>query len=264
MGETAGAPPDYAVVVTAYGESPFLEMCLTSVSAQSLQPPLYVTTSTPSPFIAELAERFGATLCVNPQTRAGIAADWNFGLHASGARFVTLAHQDDTYAPGFCAATMAALAAAPQASLCFTSYQEIDDAGAPKSSKISVVKGLIESLTLGSATAVSGGRLRRYLSFGNPLPCSSVTFDLARLGDFAFGDEMSSNLDWQTWLDLCEAGAVFARAPERLVGRRHNDLTETSKLIKSGARKAEDLAMFMRLWPAPIARAIAWAYQVGY
>lgn len=264
MGETATAPSDYAVVVTAYGESPFLEMCLASVSAQTLQPPLYVTTSTPSPFIADLAERFGATLKVNPQERVGIAADWNFGLRASGARFVTLAHQDDTYAPTFCQATMAALAAAPQAGLCFTRYQEIDDAGAPKTSKISVVKGLIENLTLGTTTAVSGPRLRRYLSFGNPLPCSSVTFDLARLGDFAFKGEMASNLDWQAWLDFCDAGVIFARAPERLVGRRHNALTETSKLIKSGRRAAEDRAMFERLWPAPIARAIAWVYQAGY
>jgi glycosyltransferase involved in cell wall biosynthesis len=264
MGETASAPPDYAVVVTAYGESPFLEMCLASVSTQTLQPPLHVTTSTPSPFIEAVAARFGATLSVNPRERAGIAADWNFGLRASGARFVTLAHQDDTYAPEFCAATMAAFAAAPQASLCFTRYLEIDDAGAPKVSKISVVKGLIETLTLGSATAVSGRRLRRYLSFGNPLPCSSVTFDLTKLGDFTFGDEMASNLDWQAWLDFCEAGAVFARAPERLVGRRHNALTETSKLIKSGQRKAEDRAMFERLWPAPIARVIAWVYQAGY
>ena len=258
------APQDYAIVVTAYGESPFLEDCLHSVSRQTLQPPLHITTSTPSPFLDELAQRFSARLHVNPNYKAGIAADWNFGLRASGARFVTLAHQDDTYEPRFCEATMAAFAATPEASLCFTRYQEIDDDGAPKSSKISLVKGLIDTLTLGKAPAVRGRQLRRYLSFGNPLPCSSVTFDLQKLGDFAFGDEMQSNLDWQTWLDFCDAGVVFARAPERLVGRRHNALTETARLIKSGARKAEDLAMFKRLWPAPIAEAIAWAYRAGY
>ena len=46
--------------------------------------------------------------------------------------------------------------------------------------------------------------------------------------------------------------------------RRHNALTETAKLIQSGKRKAEDLVMFERLWPRPIARAIARLYEAGY
>ncbi|HET9160192.1 MAG TPA: glycosyltransferase family A protein, partial [Caulobacteraceae bacterium] len=253
----AGGDLDYAVVVTAYGDSPFLRGCLQSLSAQTLKVPLFVATSTPSDFIAGEAERAGATLAVNSVRAAGIAADWNFALRAGKARYVTLAHQDDTYAPRFCEATMAAFARTSVASLCFTGYREIDDDGRPRSSKISIVKGLIETITLGETHSVKGRQLRAYLSLGNPLPCSSVTFDLARLADFAFKGEMSSNLDWQAWLDLCDLGVVFARAPEKLVGRRHNDLTETAKLIKSGKRKAEDLAMFERLWPKPIARLIA-------
>jgi glycosyltransferase involved in cell wall biosynthesis len=257
------AAPDHDAVVPAYGDSPFLEMCLASLRDQTRPPALLVTTSTPSPFIEALCRRFEAPLVVNHQG-GGIAADWNFALHASGARYVTLAHQDDVYFPQFAQASLTAFERTPQASLSFTRYREIDDEGRPKSSKISLVKGLIETLTLGGAIAVKGARLRAYLSLGNPLPCSSVTFDRAALPDFTFSDELSSNLDWKAWLDLCEAGVIFARAPEPLVGRRHNALTETARLIKSGKRKTEDLIMFERLWPGPIARIIARLYEAGY
>ena len=257
------AAADAAAVVMAYGDSPFLEGCLASLAAQTAPARIVVATSTPSDHIARAAAAAGAPLIVNP-VRAGIAADWNFALGATDARFVTLVHQDDVYAPGFFAATFAAFAASPDASLAFTGYQEIDDAGRPKSSKVSRVKHLIEAATLGRARRVAGLRLRAYLSFGNPLPCSSVTFDRHKLPDFAFSDGFRSNLDWEAWWRLGREGRVFARAPERLVGRRHNPLTATHGLIRDGWRKAEDREMFRRLWPRPVGDAIAFLYRAGY
>ncbi|HEY7899935.1 MAG TPA: hypothetical protein VIC25_02000 [Caulobacteraceae bacterium] len=106
--------------------------------------------------------------------------------------------------------------------------------------------------------------MRAFLALGNPLPCSSATFDRDQLGDFSFSDAWRSNLDWDAWLRLIEAGVAMARTPERLVGRRHNALTATSGLIRDGVRRAEDLAMFRRLWPAPLADLIAFAYRAGY
>jgi hypothetical protein len=255
---------EMAAVVMAYGDSPFLAGCLASLAAQTRPVRLVVTTSTPSPQIARAAAAAGAELIVNP-VRAGIAADWNFALAAAAdARFVTLAHQDDVYAPRFAEATLAAFAAAPGAALAFTGYQEIDDHGRPKSSKISRVKHLIEAAALGRVRRVSGLRLRAYLSFGNPLPCSSVTFDARRLPGFRFSDAFRSNLDWDAWWRLCREGRVFARASERLVGRRHNPLTATHGLIRDGSRQAEDREMFRRIWPRPISDAIALAYGLGY
>jgi len=259
----AGRGDDHAAVVLAYGDSPFLEGCLASWAAQTRPAQVLVATSTPSAFIEAMAARFGVPVRVNP-AGGGIAQDWNFGLGASAARYVTLAHQDDVYDPRFAEQTLAAFAAEPDAALCFTRYQEIDDAGAPKTSKISRIKGLIETAILGNRRSVRGARLRAYLSFGNPLPCSSVTFDRAKLPGFAFSPELKSNLDWDAWLSLCQEGAVFARAPARLVGRRHNELTETSRLIRSGRRAEEDRMLFRRLWPRPLADLIAWLYRAGY
>ena len=261
----AGSAPkaSAAIVVLAYGESPFLADCLNSLAAQVERTQILVATSTPSGHITQAAKAVGAEVKVNP-THRGIAADWNFGLQACDARYVTLAHQDDVYAPDFVRHSQSALSGSPDAVLAFTGYQEIDDAGAARSSRISRIKHLIETVTLGRTRRVTGARLRLYLSFGNPLPCSSVTFDRSRLPGFAFSSDYSSNLDWDAWWRLMRAGGTFVRVPERLVGRRHNVLTATARLIADGTRRTEDLTMFRRAWPRPIADAIALAYRAGY
>lgn len=254
---------EHAFVAMAYGDSPFLPGCLASLRAQTLPCRILVSTSTPSPYIEAAARNAGADLLVNPERR-GISADWNFALSATTARFVTLAHQDDLYRPAFLERTLALFAGAPDAAIAFTGYDEIDDEGGVTTSKISRVKHLIEWATLGRLQAVRGARLKPFLAFGNPLPCSSVTFDRARLGDFAFSASFDSNLDWDAWCRLAEADATFARSAERLVGRRHNPLTATSALIASGRRQKEDLEMFRRIWPRPAADIIARLYRAGY
>lgn len=254
---------DHAFVVMAHGDSPFLARALASLRAQTLASSILVTTSTPSTFIQGAADAAAAPLLINPEA-AGIAADWNFALGATGARFVTLAHQDDVYYPAFLARSLGLLKANPAACLAFTGYVEIGDDDAQVLSRTSVVKHALERVILGAATAPGPGRLRAFLAFGNPLPCSSVTFDRQRLGDFAFSSAFRSNLDWDAWLRLLDAGAVFARTPERLVGRRHNRLTATSALTREGVRRSEDLILFRRLWPRPAAELIALAYKVGY
>lgn len=254
----------HAFVVMAYGDSPFLAGCLASLRAQTLAgTDIRVTTSTPSEHIAAAARAAGAPLIVNP-TRAGIAADWNFALAATEARRVTLAHQDDVYFPAFAERSLALLRAIPRAALSFTGYAEIDEAAAQVRSKLSFVKHALERAALGGSTQPSARRMRAFLALGNPLPCSSVTYDRERLAGFAFSDDWRSNLDWDAWLRLLEEDAVFVRTPDRLVGRRHNPLTATSALIREGVRAREDLALFRRLWPRPLADLIALAYRAGY
>jgi len=255
--------PTHAFVVMAHDDSPFLGGCLASLRGQTTTANILLTTSTPSPFIEATAAAFEVPVLVNPR-RDGIAADWNFALNATQARHVTLAHQDDVYAPAFLERTLALLGESPDAVLCFTGYQEITEDGSKTSSKVSKVTHLLEAATLWAETTVGPGRMRAFLSLADPVPCSSVTFDRARLTGFAFDDAYRCNLDWDAWLRLVQAGKVFVRAPERLVGRRHNALTATTRLKREGVRQSEDLRMFRRLWPSPLAEIIAWVYRAGY
>jgi hypothetical protein len=253
---------DHCFVVMAHGDSPFLEGCLASLRAQTLRGAIVITTSTPSVFIDSAAQDYGLRVLVNPHG-GGIAADWNFALAATPARRVTLAHQDDVYRPRFLERSLALLDATDGV-MCFTSYQEIDDDGRDTTSRVSKVTHLLEWATLGGETLITPRRMRAFLSMGDPLPCSSVTFDRQRLGDFAFSGDYDCNLDWDAWVRLFEQGHPCIRVPERLVGRRHNPLTATSRLIREGVRQREDLRMFRRLWPSPVAETIAFAYRASY
>ncbi len=254
---------DHCFMVVAFGDSPFLVDCLTSLKSQTRASRICVATSTPSNHIIRVAARFDAPVIVN-FGGASIADDWNFALDVADARYVTLAHQDDVYFPTFTARSLEALGALASSVFCFTGYREIADDGSPRHSKISIVKHLLDRAILGRRTRVGGARLRAFLSLGNPLACSSVTFDCQRVGAFAFSNEYRSNLDWDAWLRLLSAGGVFARLPDKLVGRRHNLLTATSRLIREGVRQDEDLALFRRLWPSPVGEIIAQTYKAGY
>lgn len=149
-------------------------------------------------------------------------------------------------------------------SLCFTRQEQIDDAGRPRSAKISLTKRFLATATVGGRARPSALRLRAFLSLGNPLRCSSVTLDWHRLPDFRFSSDYESNLDWDARWRLLGGGERFLSIPRPLVGRRHNDQTATARLIASGRRRTEDRLMFRRIWPKPVAEALSVLYSLGY
>lgn len=120
-------------VVCAYRESPYLEACIRSLAGQEApadKNEIILATSTPNAYITGLGEKYGIPVRVG--TGGSIAADWNHALacgRAAGADYVTLAHQDDVYEPGYREAVLSAAAEAvrqgenPQ--IVFTDYYEI-------------------------------------------------------------------------------------------------------------------------------------------
>jgi glycosyltransferase involved in cell wall biosynthesis len=253
----------HTFVVPAYGDSPFLRDCLRSLKAQTLQSRIVVATSTPCASIYDAAVAMDVAVVTNP-ARRGIGADWNFALQQAETPYVTLAHQDDEYLPEFLEKTSALFERNRRATMAFTGFQQISDDGTPRSSRVSAVKDILLATFAGRRECVAGLRGRLLLSFGNPISCSSVSFDRSKLAGFQFSEALASNLDWQAWLTLIERGDTLAYCPDRLVRRRYNEQTETSKLIKDGRRQAEDQLMFDRLWPKPVSRVLGRAYAQGY
>ena len=90
----------HAFVVPAFGRPPWLAQCLESLQQQTVRSRIVIATSTPNDHIAGIARRFDVAVRINP-VAAGIGADWNFALAAADTRWVTLAHQDDWYAPTY-------------------------------------------------------------------------------------------------------------------------------------------------------------------
>jgi hypothetical protein len=236
--------------VPACGEPRWLDRCLESLQRQTEASDILITTSTPNPYLASLAERRQIPLVVNP-VAAGIASDWNFALVQRDSEWVSLAHQDDWYAPDYVASCLSALDDVPNAILAFTDATEVV-AGTTRTLRNTRVKRAICALAFLTRRSIdSTPRRRLLLSFGNPIPCPSVMINRRRLPHFRFPDGWRSNLDWRAWCTLAEAPGAFVYVPRPLVHRTLHPDAATTRGLADRAR--EDALMFRALWPAPVA-----------
>jgi glycosyltransferase involved in cell wall biosynthesis len=254
----------HAFVVLAYGQSPYLEECLASLGAQTVPSPIIVSTSTPFDGLRELCERHGATLRVHGPNR-GIGADWNAGLQAaSGARLVTLAHQDDLYRPDFTRRVLEAHDASPAAAFSFCDTDEVWPDGRTRAGRNHRIKEFLVNVATAFTSRVEG-RMRRQvlLGFGNPLICATVTFNRATVPGFAFREDLRTNMDWLAWIDLSRRSAIV-RIRRPLLMRRVHEASETAQCLRDGTREAEDRMVFSTLWPRPVANVIASVYRHSY
>ena len=104
-------------------------------------------------------------------------------------------------------------------------------------------------------------RKRLLLSFGNPIPCSSVMLNRAAVPDFTFSEQLKSNLDWVAWLDLAGRPGAFVYIREPLVHRTIH--SEAATVVSLEHRAAEDVSVLQRLWPRPIADVLVRLYTRG-
>ena len=84
----------HTFVISAYQDSPYLESCIKSLKAQTVPSEIICTTSTPSPYLTKLMEKYQIPLYVR-EGRSDIQEDWNFAISKASGEFVTVAHQDD-------------------------------------------------------------------------------------------------------------------------------------------------------------------------
>lgn len=252
----------HAFVVPAYGRSPHLEHCLRSLAAQTQRSSIVVATSTPFEGMRALVEAHGGTLHVHDQG-GSIGRDWNAALAAANAQWVTLAHQDDVYLPTFVQSTLDAVRRRPDASLVFTGYREMSgEARRPVSVMLRVKRVLLELGFLGRGAIVAKAAKRRALAFGCPVPCPSVT--LPGQTAFRFREDLKVNLDWDAWMRIAQQEGAFVYLRQPLMLHRLHEGSETESAIRDGVRAGEDLMMFGRVWPTPIARALARLYSLSY
>lgn len=250
---------DHTFVVCAYGESPFLEDCLLSLSIQTNFSNAVIATSTPNGMIDELAKKFDIPVCVN-YGESGIAGDWNFALSCAKTPLVTIAHQDDVYSDHYVEWMLESLNQASRPLLYFTNYGEIrDSAYIDNSTMNSVKRALLKPLELKS---LQGSVLvkRGVISLGNSICCPSVTYCMDALPRPVFSSGMRSNLDWEAWERFSRLEGEFVY--DNRIGmyhRIHND-SETSACIVDDTRTKEDLMMLKKFWPDPIANLINKAY----
>lgn len=260
---------DHTFVVCAYGESPYLHDCVETLVNQEVKTDLLIATTTPNVLISEVAEEFAVRLVVNAG-EPSIAHDWNCALSHVKTSLATIAHQDDMYSEHYTEALLAYCNRAKEPLLFFTDYGEIrmsstlnkegivaDDTPMLRIKRL-MLTPLKNKKLWGSVTC------RRFLlSFGSPICCPSVTYCLPNLPKPVFHEGMRGGLDWDAWERISKIEGDFVYAPEILMRHRIHEESETSALIREDVRETEDLEIFRRFWPAPIASVVNRLYRLS-
>lgn len=259
------ANTEHTFAVLAHKESPFLESCIESLMAQSAPSRIYISTSTPNWHIEGLAKRYQLELLSNPKSE-GIAADWSFAYSKCETPYLTLAHQDDLYLPDYARNCLEAARKVPNNLLVFTDYAEIrGDRQIARSNLNLGIKHVIWTVVSPLGRPVWSRLIRKYsLSLGPPIPCPSVMYHKAAIGELEFNRAFRVNVDWDAWLRLSALPGAFLRVPEKLMLHRIHRDSETSRRQAENVRQSEDLEMFRRFWPEPIARALQVLYGLSY
>ena len=250
----------HTFVVCAYGESPYLEECILSLQNQRKKTKILLATSTPNEYITGIIEKYKIPMYVNHGEK-GLAGDWNFALGCADTDLVTLAHQDDRYYENYTEDVLAAANACRHPLIVFTDYNELRNGKTVTKNQLLKIKRLM--LTPLRAKVFWKNRFirRRILSMGSAICCPAVTLVKANLGDFAFKNNMKSNIDWQAWEEISRKKGEFAyTARPGMEHRIHQDST-TSELIEAKGRKEEDLYIFRKFWPEWVAKMIERVYQ---
>ena len=254
-------PEDHTWAVCAYGDSPYLEDCIRSLTAQRVPSRILISTSTPSPWIDEMAAKYGIRVYTQPG--GGIGADWNSAYETAETPLVTIAHQDDLYEPGYTETLLRELNRSRDPILFFTGYGELRDGEEILDNRNLRIKRWMLLPLRGRLFRNSRFVRRRILSLGSPICCPSVTYVREKTGPAPFSTRMKVSLDWDQWEKQSRKKGAFVYCPEPLMIHRVHEGSETTRMIASNIRGQEDLEMFRRFWPESVARWLGRKYSAS-
>jgi len=258
---------EHTFIILAYKQSPYLEDCIRSLKAQSVPSRILIATSTPSDWLKGIGEKYNLPIHVR-EGKSGMADDWKYALSISQTDLVTLAHQDDLYAPAYAQHMRESAERNVDVLILFSNNDLlIENRHVTRTINLSIQRALLWPFRLRNHVRSRFVR-RMTLSFGNPICCPSVTYCMKNLnhlpGGFSFDTTFPNNLDWEAWIRLARCRGSFVYVPEVLMTHRFHRESETSSSLMSNRRHQDDRRIFNQLWPKPIAAAIAGLYALAY
>lgn len=255
---------NHTFAVCAYKESPYLEECIRSLKEQTVQTNIGIYTSTPNDHIQRIADRYDVPVYVNPDSGNGIQADWNFAYNSADTDYVTVAHQDDTYEPGYVETLLSSVKRYEDWSMYYTDYTPIKDGDSSRRDVNSRIRRFLRWPVKNTAKADSIRRKKLSLCMGNTIVCPLVTYNKGRLGDTVFTSEYNFNLDWDTFYKLACRPGRFIYIDKVLGHYRVHDGATSKEFIESHKRVDEDISMFEKFWPKWVTRVIMVFYRLAY
>lgn len=255
---------NHSFAVMAYKNSPFLSDCLDSLLNQTVKSNIYITTSTPTDHIMEIAKKYNIEVFITDSDR-GIAHDWNFSLEQATTKYVTLAHQDDIYLPTYTENCINKAEKFNDTLICFTDYSEmVDNVERKNTLMLRTKRIMLKSFMPFKRNIKSKFWKKISQSFGSPIPCPSVMYNRKNLGSFRFAEDYSISLDWDAWLRMAEITGRFVYVPKLLLQHRIHKSSATTAGINSNVRQNEDYKIYSRIWPGFIVSILMKFYSKSY
>ena len=242
----------HTFVICAYGDSEYLEPCIQSLKEQTVQTNIILYTSTPSERISQLCEKYS----IDQFTKEGgsIGKDWNNALSFVTTKYATIAHQDDVYLPTYAEEIMTGFEANNNALIVYSNYREWKDGEViPLNTNLKIKNIMLRTMAWFKQ---SNFWRKRIMAVGNPICCPAVSYNLGLLTDFKFSEEMKVSLDWLAWYDIGNLKGKFIFVNQDLMWHRIHEESETTNMISDNTRTKEDIYMFNKFWPKPIAKFI--------
>ena len=246
----------HCFVVLAYKESEYLEECIKSVLDQKYISDVVIATSTPNDYINKIAKKYNLKVLINVKSGAGIESDYNFAINCTNYKLLTIAHQDDIYDYDYSYNIVNEFKKNNNALILFSDYYEVKGNQKIKINlNLKIKRILLFPLRFRN---ISNSKFvkRLSISFGCTICCPSVTYVKDNLKEIVFLSNFKAIGDWAAWERLSNQKGTFIYLPKKLMGHRIHDGSSTTELIRENIRTKEDLEMFKKFWPAPLAKLI--------
>lgn len=253
----------HTFAVCAYKDSPYLEACIRSLKQQSVPSKVIVCTSTPSPYIREMAERFKLPLYVRDGA-SDIQDDWNFACAMADTRLVTIAHQDDFYHRDYAKYVQDTWSRYPDTIVFTTDCAIVKNGQVQKSGLVPFVKHVLRLPLRLHGLADRSWLKKSALLFGNPIICPSCTYDKEALGEPLFDSTFKFALDWDTMWKFAQRPGRFICVERPLIHYRIHDGATTKACIEDQRRSADEAAMYEKIWPKPVVKVLMHFYRKAY
>ena len=254
---------EHVYAIPAYGDSPYLESCIRSLKGQSSPSPILLCTSTPSPYLEGLAEKYALPYHVR-QGESGIAEDWNFAYAMAEGDWVTIAHQDDVYHRDYGARLKQAIRRYRDMTVFTTDYVIVKDGRLITGDAMLMVKRLLR-LALRLRCLADRTLIKRLpLMLGNSICCPAISYNKRALGTPLIKSGLAFALDWDCLDRLaCEKGRFICEERPLLFYRVHGGAA-TKACMEDDRRGREEREMFSRYWPERVVRLLMRGYRRAY
>ena len=244
-----------AIVITAYGENPFLQSTLSSVMANvpPTTPTLLLDDSSESDFVRMTSRPYGKrVLYRRTERRLGVAGAFNRALEISDADYTLILGHDDVVLPGLVPSMIEAILVDDVPGMIQAGIQVIDRDGNPSRELVDMVKRLIAPR--GDVT-LSGQRLVTRLAAGNWMYHPGIAWRTQLALSERFDESMLVCMDMDLALRLAFAGHSLRVLSEPGVSYRRHPASVSSAL-EARTRFDEETRVYR--WCSEQARQRGW------